>query len=258
MGDSVRTGASRICSYCASPNQGAHRYCVRCSAPLDPASEGRRPVKAAATRPRSSALRYVLAAGVVLALAAGFMIHSLVRATREVPVLTDDVRADNPPAPPPAVSGWVPGGSAPVVAPEAAPALSSGSFPVARPNPYAVPGDPGSSMVGIAPRAPRARVAVARQQAFTNDDLLETRDAGRSAPEPDQAARPSADADERSKEVAKREMKLREKQARLRAAEQRLSAASGDDRDDAADDVEDARHDADKAARKLEEARRSN
>ena len=32
--------SSRICSYCHTPNKGDHRYCVRCSAPLDPAYHG--------------------------------------------------------------------------------------------------------------------------------------------------------------------------------------------------------------------------
>ena len=253
MGDSTR-----ICSYCRTPNKGAHRYCVRCSAPLDVYGVPTRPVAAGRTRGRSAAARYVLAAGLVLALAAGFMIHQVVRATHEVPTLTEDVHADNAPAvvtPPPAVSGWVPGGSAPAVEPDTAPAWSPSSFPVARPNPYDVPGDPSTSMVGIAPHAPRERAALARKHAFTNDDLLATRGSVWSTPSSAPAPAPAADA-EASEEIAKRETKLREKLARVSEAERRLSEAGADHRDDAADALEDARHDAAKAELKLEEARR--
>jgi hypothetical protein len=204
----------------------------------------------------------VLAAGVVLALAAGFMVHAVVRATHEVPALSEDVRADNPPVaavPPPAVSGWVPGAGA-TVEPDAAPAWSSGAFPVARANPYDVPGDPSTSMVGIAPRAPRERAAVARQRTFTNDDLLETRDSAwtRHAPAPEPPRGEVSGDPERSAEIAERETKLREKLDRLEAAERRLTTAGPDGRDDAADDLDDARRDAAKAERKLEEARRNN
>ena len=223
MGDS-----SRICSYCKTPNKGDHRYCVRCSAPLDPASYGK-PVPRAAKRRPSSARRYIVAAAIVLAAAAGFMLHAVVRATHEVPALTEDVHADNPPAaavPPPAVSGWTPGGSA------------------------APPSDPATSMVGIAPRAPRARAAVTRQKTFTNDDLVGTRDSNWTAPATEPPSGP------RSDDVVERETKLRDKLASVQAAERRLSQAPADDREDALDDLQDARHDAEKAARKLEDARR--
>jgi hypothetical protein len=247
--------SSRICSYCQTPNKGDHRYCVRCSAPLDPASYGR-PVPRAAKRRPSSARRYIVAAAIVFAAAAGFMLHAVVRATHEVPALTEDVHADNPPAavvPPPAVSGWTPGGSA-APAPEAtaAPAWSSSNFPVARPMPIEPPSDPSTSMVGIAPRAPRARAAVTRQKTFTNDDLVETRDSNWTAPAAETPTAP------RSEEVSERETKLREKLASVQAAERRLSQAPTEDREDARDDLEDARHDAEKAARKLEDARRQN
>lgn len=252
MGDSN----TRLCSYCASPNKGAHRYCVRCSAPLDATGTAPRPVARSSRAARQRAKRYVVAAGVVVALAAGFMLHALLRATHEVPALTDDVHAANAPAvaaPPPTVAGWVPGGSAPVVEPVAAPAPSSASLPVARPNPYDVPAEPGTSMVGIAPRAPRARAEATRRQAFTNDDLVGTRGSQWSTPA--ETTSPPAG---RSEDVVKRETKLREKLAGVEAAQRRLRQVSGDDRDDALDDLQDAREDAEKAARKLEEARREN
>jgi hypothetical protein len=199
-----------------------------------------------------------VAAAIVFAAAAGFMLHALVRATHEVPVLNEDVHADNPPTavvPPPAVSGWTPGGTAaPAAAPETtpAPAWSSTSFPAARPMPIETPSDPATSMVGIAPRAPRARAAVTRQKTFTNDDLVGTRDSSWTAPAPEPQSGP------RSDDVVEREAKLRDKLASVQAAERRLSQAPADDREDALDDLQDARHDAEKAARKLEDARRQN
>lgn len=182
MGDSIGEGGSRICSYCSARNKAGHRYCVRCSAPLDAAGRAALPM---VMGPRPGRVkRYVLAAGVVAAIAAGFMVRAVVQATREVPALSEDVHADSTAAvaaPPAPVSGWAPGGSVPVE-PEPAyaaaaarvPAWSADSFPVARPNPYDVPGDPSASMVGI---APRAQAAMAGRRSFTDDDLLATRGA---------------------------------------------------------------------------------
>jgi hypothetical protein len=101
------------------------------------------------------------------------------------------------------------------------PNWSSTSFPVARPNPYDVPGDPNASMVGIAPRAPRVRAAMTRQRVFTDDDLLETRGSGWSTPPTPEPVRSQAP-------------------------------------EDAADDVDDTQRDAANAARQLEGARRRN
>lgn len=183
MGDSTR-----ICSYCRTPNKGAHRYCVRCSAPLDAGLGPVRPMVMAPRPAPSRVSRYLLAAGVVAAIAAGFMVHAVVQATHEVPALSEDVHAAEAATvlPPPPVSGWTPGGSAPVDPEPApptptAPAWTSSAFPVARPMPSDMPvvaeapGDPAASMVGIAPRAPRARAAVAGRRSFTDDDLLATR-----------------------------------------------------------------------------------
>jgi hypothetical protein len=130
--------------------------------------------------------RYVLAAGVVAAIAAGFMVRAVVQATHEVPALSEDVHADEaaPVLPPPPISGWTPGGGVPVEPmPQTStpPAWTPSAFPVARPMPSDAPvvadapGDPGASMVGIAPRASRARAAVAGRRSFTDDDLLATR-----------------------------------------------------------------------------------
>jgi hypothetical protein len=133
-------------------------------------------------------MRFVLAAGVIAAIAVGLIVRTVFRATLEVPAISEDVRADSArtvSAPPPPVSGWYPGANVPVE-PDTAPAWSTESFPVVRPNPYDVPGDPNASMVGIAPRPPRARAAMLRQRVFTENDLLATRDAG--SP-PDEARR---------------------------------------------------------------------
>lgn len=145
-------------------------------------------------------MRYLLAGGVLVAIAVGFIAHTVLRATQEVGALTEDVRADSArtvnTAPPPPVSGWSPGANVPVE--PGAPRWSSESFPVARPNPYDVPGDPSASMVGIAPRSPRVRAAVARQRVFTENDLLATRGAGWSTPAPEPVRTPMPPHAERS------------------------------------------------------------
>ena len=189
MSDSIRAGDFRICPSCGSRNKAAHNYCVRCSAELDAAATGAAPAAITARPGNTRMMRFLLAAGVVAAIAAGLIVRTVFRATLEVPDISQDVRADSArtvSAPPPPVSGWVPGANVPVE-PDPAPSWSSTSFPVARPNPYDVPGDPNASMVGIAPRAPRVRAALARKRVFTGDDLLETR--GWSAPpEPEEAS----------------------------------------------------------------------
>jgi hypothetical protein len=281
MSASISAGDFRVCPSCGSRNKAAHRYCVRCSAPLHaPATAA--PGAARAARPGSTRMmRFVLAAGVVAAIAVGLIVRTVFRATLEVPAISEDVRADSARTvaapPPPPVSGWYPGGNVPVE-PDTAPRWSSDSFRVARPNPYDVPGDPNASMVGIAPRAPRVRAARARQRVFTDDDLLETREAGWStlpapelvptrAPEPVRPQTPPPEDAERRDEIAKRESKLNDALSRLDAAQERLhglraQARVAEDEDaresleDALEDVDDAQRDAAKATRKLEEARR--
>lgn len=146
-------------------------------------------------------MRFLLAAFVLAAIGVGYVARTVTLATEEVAALSDDVRADSArtvDSPPPAVTGWAPGANVPAApepatwssTPAPAPAWSSESFPVARPNPYDVPGDPSASMVGIAPRAPRARAAMLRQRVFTDNDLLATRGQDLStppAPQPESA-----------------------------------------------------------------------
>jgi hypothetical protein len=193
MADSIGAGDFRICPSCASRNKAAYKYCVRCSAELDAATAVT--TAAGPAGPGSPRMmRFVLAAGVIAAIAAGLIVRTVFRATLEVPPISEDIRADSArtvdaPPPPPSVAGWYPGANVPVAPDPAppsssnsAPSWSSGSFPVARPNPYDVPGDPNASMVGIAPRPPRVRAAMARQGVFTEQDLLATRGAGWSTP----------------------------------------------------------------------------
>lgn len=188
MSDSIRAGDFRVCPSCGSRNKAAHNYCVRCSASLRAAAAA--PVRSAGVaRARGRPMmRFVLAAGVIAAIAVGLIVRTVFRATSEVSALSEDVRADSARTvsapPPPPVSGWYPGANVPVE-PATAPRWSSESFAVARPNPYDVPGDPNASMVGIAPRAPRARAAMLRQRVFTDNDLLATRGGAWSTPAPD-------------------------------------------------------------------------
>ena len=259
MGESIGTGAFRICPTCGSRNKASHNYCVRCSASLHATTASAAAATRAARRAGRPMMRFVLAAGVMAAIAVGLILHTVFRATSEVSALSEDVRADSArtvsaPAPPP-VSGWYPGANVPVE-PDTAPSWSSESFAVARPNPYDVPGDPNASMVGIAPSSPRVRAAMRRHQVFTDQDLLATRGGAWAAPP--------------SREVAERQSKLGVAESRVQAAEARLAqaraqrgGAADDDHvreaiEQAADDLEDAREDAAKAERKLQEARREN
>ncbi len=197
MSDSIRAGELRICPACGSRNKATHRFCVRCSGAMDALEAGspRLANRPASGNPRI--LRFLLAAGMVAALGAGLLVRSMLA---EVPD-ESEVRADSAgtavaaPAPAPPVSGWTPGSgvTAERPAPAAwsrsatappAPAWSATSFPVARPNPYDVPGDPNESMVGIAPSAPAVRAAKNRRRVYTEEDLIATRGGAWTAPTP--------------------------------------------------------------------------
>jgi hypothetical protein len=205
-------------------------------------------------------MRFVLAAGVMAAIAVGLILHTVFRATSEVSALSDDVRADSArtvsaPAPPP-VSGWYPGANVPVE-PDTAPSWSSDSFPVARPNPYDVPGDPNASMVGIAPSSPRVRAAMRKQRVFTDQDLLATRGGAWASPPA------SSEVTERASKLSVAESRLQAAQSRLAQARAQRGGPADDDHvreaiEQAEDDLEDAREDAAKAQRRLQEARRDN
>lgn len=258
MSASIRAGDFRVCSYCGSRNKAAHKYCVRCSAPLYATAAAAVP-RSEAGRPGNTRLtRFLLAAGVMAAIVAGLFVRTVFKATLEVPPVTEDVRADSAreavAPPPPPVTGWYPGANVPVE-PDTAPTWSSTSFPVARPNPYDVPGDPSASMVGIAPSAPRVRAAMARKRVFTDDDLLATRGGAWSAPPV------SADVAERQSKLSIAESRVQTARARLQQARSQWNRGADDDHlreaiAQAADDVEDAEEDVAKARRKLAEERR--
>jgi hypothetical protein len=189
MGNWLKAGAFRICPLCEARNKAGAASCVKCRTDMRHASSIAAPGPA---RARSTPLmRMLLIGGLVAAIAAGLVVRSVFHPTLEDPGVAD-VRADERPmaaaqAPPPEVTGWVPGGSAGAVA-AAAPAAadwSTATFPVARPNPYDVPGDPSQSMVGIAPNAGAVRRAAARHHVFTNDDLIGTRGGAYAAPAPE-------------------------------------------------------------------------
>jgi hypothetical protein len=264
MSESIKAGDFRVCGYCGSRNKAAHRYCVRCSAPLDAVAAGA--PRTVPARARSGGLsRFLLAAAVIAALGVGFMVRTLFEATGEVAAVSEDVRADGagtvtaPVAPPPAVSGWYPGANVPVE-PDTAPTWpSGGTLPVARPNPYDVPGDPNSSMVGIAPSSsPRVRSATNGKRVFTEQDLLATRGSVWSTHSPS-----GADVVERESKLGVAESRVRAARARLQQARAQRTRSVGVDDDhlrkaieQAADDLEDAEEDAAKAQRKLAEERR--
>ena len=261
----MKAGDFRICPSCGSRNKGANNYCVRCSAPMDAVAATGPGRATATTPPRSSKLlmRVVLAAALVAAIGVGVVIRNMLA---EVPDVSEDVRADaaaaGAPAPPPPVSGWYPGADVPVE-PDTAPSWSSTPIPAPRPTPDAVPAEPGTGMVGIAPSAPADRAATRGKSTFTEEDLQATRGGGRPTPPP------------ASKDVAERRAKLRLAESRAQAARTRLQQARlqsrRDDVDDdhireairqAADDVEDAekdvrkaKEDAARALRRLEEKR---
>jgi hypothetical protein len=256
MTASIKAGDFLVCPYCASRNKAVHKYCVRCSAPLRVAGAVV-PAAVAGAPPNTRLVRFLLGAAVVAAIGVALFLVTVSRATQEAGAFSEDVRADSArtvAAPPPPVSGWYPGANVPVE-PDTAPTWSSTSFPVARPNPYDVPGDPSTSMVGIAPSSPRVRAAMARKRVFTDDDLLATRGGAWSTPPV-------------SADVAERESKLGIAESRVQAARARLQQARAQRSRDvdaghlqeaieqAADDLEDAEQDAARARLKLAEERR--
>src|SRR5688572_24445040 len=106
MSDSIRAGDFRICPSCGSRNKAAYNYCVRCSVELDAAAAdvGRTAGGTPSGNPRL--MRFLLAAGVIAAIAAGLVVRTVFRATLEVQDISEAVRADSartvlPPQPPP-------------------------------------------------------------------------------------------------------------------------------------------------------------
>src|SRR4051812_33711130 len=117
MGNWLKAGAIRICPLCEARNEAGAARCVKCRTDMRHAPEVAAPGPARASTPLT---RMLLIGGLVAVLAAGFVVRSVFHAILEDPGVAD-VRADERPvavaqAPPPEVTGWVPGGSAGAVA----------------------------------------------------------------------------------------------------------------------------------------------
>ena len=259
MSQLLKAGKVRICPLCEARNKVGVTNCLKCRAPLGaaPVVVGV-PTPARARKPsaRSSATRMIAVGGLVAAIGAGLVVREAFDSSREPSALSEDVQAagtEMAPANalPPQVTGWTPGASAPgapagdALVPQAAPAWSTTSFPVApiqQP-----PADPATSMVGITPESTGARAAMRRGHVFTNDDLAETR--GSEAPVSDLSA-PARPAENpppvsapRSDDVARRGASAGEPDSRVAAAQRRVlairdSMRAGDD--SLKDEMEDA------------------
>ena len=112
MSDSIRAGDFRICPSCGSRNKAAFNFCVRCSEAMDATGTAAPRLANVPAPGNPRVMRFILAGGVVAAVAALLVVRSMLA---EVPDVTEDVRADSAtaaeaPAPPPPVSGWTPGG----------------------------------------------------------------------------------------------------------------------------------------------------
>jgi hypothetical protein len=253
-------GAYRICPLCEARNKAGETQCAKCRTPLSGAA-----VVAARPQPRGGSdplMRMLLIGGLLAAIGAGLVVRSILNASFESPVLSEEqVQAadavapgEEAAAPPPEVTGWTPGSVAPVAEPAAPPAWSTSTFPVA---PVEAPSDPNTSMVGIAPSASPVREAAKRGHVFTNDDLVGTRGPDTPAPAMESAAPPPAPEPTpgRSGDSARRgPVGGSDPQSRVAAAQRRVLAirdrarATGQDLDDEMEDAIDAVREAQKDA----------
>ena len=205
-------------------------------------------------------IRMLVIGGLLAAIAAGLVVRGILNAGLDDPVMAkENVRAvetePGPAIPPPEVSSWTPGGSAPAPVEAAPPSWSSQSFPVA---PVEPPSDPSTSMVGIAPATSRVREAVRHGHVFTNDDLVGTRSADTPAPAAAPAAEPPAPPPMSERAVPRGETPARGNDAGLMsvaAAQRRVLAirdrarATGQDLDEEMEAAIDEVRDAQKRAR---------
>ena len=253
-------GSYRICPLCEARNKAGLTQCAKCRTPLAGTA-----IVAARPQPRAGSdpfMRMLLIGGLLAAIGAGLVVRSILNASLESPVLSEEqvqaAEAEAPvetaPAPPPEVTGWTPGSVAPVAEPAVAPAWSTSSFPVA---PVEPPSDPSTSMVGIAPRESPIRDAARRGKVFTNDDLVGTRGPDSPAPAMAPAAPPPAPepTPDRSGDVARRgPVGGSDPQSRVAAAQRRVLAirdrarATGEDLTDEMEDAIDAVREAQKDA----------
>lgn len=284
-----RAGDYRVCPKCKARHKVQDLRCAQChtvlaGTPVRHAAPTR--VEAAAVPRVGRGLRALLAVGLVIALGAGLWVRSLFRGAS----LQDSVEASSatvPPAPapqptwtPPALSyppivGYNQGGVPPSMA---ALAIQGGPLPTSAP---AAPSAEASSMTSIAPPSEPTR-----KTAFTNDDLVRTREGqgapvvaapvasttnsavavARTAAVPPAATEAMSDkAREWIGRVRDREDDVQEAQAKVRRAEAEVDARRAhavavasdvDAHDKAQRDVTDALEDLEKAERKLSEKQR--
>jgi hypothetical protein len=284
-----RAGDYRVCPKCKARHKVQDLRCAQChtvlaGTPVRHAGPTR--VEAAATAGPSRGLRALIAVALVIALGAGLWIRSLFRGAS----IQDSVEASSvtvPPAPapqptwtPPALSyppivGYNQGGVPPSMA---ALAIQGGPLPTSAP---AAPAAEASSMTSIAPPSEPTR-----KTAFTNDDLLRTRESqaapvvatpvastttpavavARSAAYPPAADDATSDkAREWVERVRDRDDDVQKAQAKVRRAEAEVDARRAlalavasdvDAHDKAQREVTDALEDLEKAERKLSEKQR--
>jgi hypothetical protein len=281
-----RAGDYRVCPKCKARHKVQDLRCAQChtvlaGTPVRHATPT--PVEAAAIPRAGRGLRALLAVALVIALGAGLWVRSLFRgASLQNSVEASSVTVPAAPDPqptwtPPALSyppivGYNQGGVPPSMA---ALAIQGGPLPTTAPSAEA------SSMTSIAPPSEPTR-----KTAFTNDDLLRTRE-GQGAPV---AATPAASTTASAVEVARtaavppaateatsdkarewigrvrdREDDVQEAQAKVRRAEAEVDARRAhavavasdvDAHDKAQREVTDALEDLEKAERKLSEKQR--
>ena len=190
-------GGYRLCPLCEARNKAGDSNCAKCRTPMGSARTVAAPAQAHRSTGSSPVMRMLVIGGLLAAIAAGLVVRGILNSGLDDPVMAkEQVRAveveSGPALPPPEVSSWTPGGSAPAPVEAAPPAWSNQSFPVAPVEPRS---DPSTSMVGIAPEGPatsRVRQAVRQGHVFTNDDLVGTRSADTPAPAAAPAAEPPA------------------------------------------------------------------
>jgi hypothetical protein len=182
----AKPGSFRFCPACGSRNKVQAAACASCGWRLD-GRRGSTPVPAAVfshrgmpETGRSTTLRWVLGAGVAVALGAALLVRGLFggapieAAGRPVETGVSARARMEAPAPPATVTGWLPA-TAPLLAPPPAvvppplPSPASGAELVPPPPPAIGEGSGDSGMVGIAPRPAKPRPLSGRS--FTNDDL---------------------------------------------------------------------------------------
>jgi hypothetical protein len=275
-----RPGDFRVCPSCGARHKVQDLRCSRCTTSLVGA-----PIRhAAPVRPRtvgaasSRTVRAMMAAGVVLALAAGLWVRSVFKgAALEQSVAAAAGPSAAPPAPPVAAPDWTPPSLSYPATPPLRPALTaipSATDPVAGP-PLApmvgasvpVSDTPNTGMVSIAPSGPRP----SGRTTFTDDDLARVRTQGAATLPPPAAgtavAANTANDDatrEWSERVRDRLDDVREAQGQARRLETEIAALKArasvvtddGDREKVDRDMQNALSDLERAERNVRDAER--